>query len=72
LLVKSHGAKGAGSHAHTTANTFFFIDFDGIGLWIAHQRFFLGAGFDARRFAALLAYIRVIEKVFGNDGDLDA
>jgi hypothetical protein len=72
LLVKPHGAKWAGPDAHTTADTVILIDFDSTGVLIANKSALLGAGRYAGCSAALLADIGIIEKIFGNDADLDA
>jgi hypothetical protein len=72
LLVEPHGAKRAGPDAHATADTVIGIDFDSAGLLIANKRALLGAGRYTGCSAALLADIGIIEKVFGNDADLDA
>ena len=72
LLVKPHGPTWAGPDAHATADTVLRIDFDSAGLLVANKRALLGAGRYAGCSAALLADIGIIEKVFGNNADLDA
>ncbi len=72
LLVKPHGAKWAGPDAHATADTVIRIDFDSAGLLIANKRAILWTGRYTGCTATLLADIGIIEKIFGNDADLDA
>jgi hypothetical protein len=72
LPVKPHGAKWAGPDTHTTADAVIRIDFDSTGVLIANKSALLGTGRCAGCSAALLADIGIIEKIFGNDADLDA